>query len=75
MLNSAQQVRDAYGSVMQNSTFVEAVDSDTAGIPHTYDRIAAWGILLRATTGINFNVPDLLEDPATGERQIAFNGF
>lgn len=75
MSQQPQAVRDAYQLVMQDDAFSEAVESDTAGVPHTHDRLAIWGNALRMATGLNFNIPVLLDDPTTGERQITFNGF
>ncbi|MCW6532223.1 DUF262 domain-containing protein [Sphingomonas sp. MMSM20] len=75
MSQQPQAVRDAYGLVMQDDVFGEAVESDTAGVPHTHDRLAIWGNSLRAAIGLNFTIPALLDDPATGERQITFDGF
>lgn len=75
MLENGQQVRDVYAAVMQNDVFTEAVESDTAGVPHTHDRLAIWGAQLRTGTSLNFNVPELFENATTGERQIIFSGF
>lgn len=75
MSESPQAIRNAYDLVMQDDTFSEAVESDTAGVPHTHDRLAIWGGALRTAIGLNFNIPALSEDPMTGERQITFNGF
>jgi hypothetical protein len=75
MAQEPQAVRDAYQSVLQNEAFGEAVESDTAGVPHTRDRLAIWGSALRNATGLNIGIPALAEDPATGERQITFAGF
>ena len=75
MAQHPHAVRDAYGSVLQDSAFGEAVESDTAGVPHTHDRLAIWGNALRNATGLHFDIPTLLDNPATGERQITFAGF
>lgn len=75
MFQQPQAIRNAYESVMQDDAFSEAVESDTAGVPHTYDRLAIWGSALRIATGLNFNIPALHDDAVTGERQITFNGF
>jgi len=74
MVQGPQAVRDAYQSVLQNEVFGEAVESDTAGVPHTHDRLAIWGSALRNATGLNIEIPALAEDPATGERKITFAG-
>lgn len=74
MLQSVEQVRHAYTSVLLKDAFAQAVDSDTAGVPHTHDRLAIWGAELQTATALNFNVPELLER-ASGDRQIIFNGF
>lgn len=75
MMQRVDEVRAAYATVMQNDIFAQAVDSDTAGVPHTHDRLAIWGAELQIATASNFNVPELSEDPVSGERRITFSGF
>lgn len=75
MAAQPQAIRDAYLSIIQDDAFGEAVESDTAGVPHTHDRLAIWGAALRTATGLHFNIPALVTDPNTGERQIMFAGF
>jgi hypothetical protein len=70
----AQAVRNLYHSCLANEDFALAVESDTAGIPHTYSRLSIWGESLRATLAVPFNVPTL-EDKADGGNRISFNGF
>lgn len=71
----SEDVRAAYESTMRNENFNNAIDSDTAGVPHTHDRLAIWGMALQGVTALQFNIPTLVTDPNTGERQIMFAGF
>jgi len=64
-------VLSAYEQVLKNVEFIDAAESDTAGIPHTFDRFHIWGIQLRQATGLQFNIPELTP---LGNR-ISFNGF
>lgn len=75
MAEQPHAVQDAYRLVMQDDAFGEAVESDTAGVPHTHDRLAIWGAALRVATGLDINIPTLADDPITGDRQITFAGF
>jgi hypothetical protein len=74
MNEKAQEMRDLYISCFEDETFAEAIESDTAGIPHTFSRLSIWGERLRTTLGISFNVPTL-EEPTDGSSRIWFNGF
>ncbi len=67
-------VRELYTQLMGDVRFTEAVESDTAGIPHTFDRLSQWGVGLREKLQIQFNVPALVDRDDGGVR-IAFSGF
>ncbi len=73
MLAQGDVVRATYAEVLRNERFVEAAESDTAGIPHTHDRFAIWGELLRRNLGLEFNLPTLQE--VGGSSRIAFAGL
>jgi hypothetical protein len=74
MINDPAGLRDLYGRCLADPTFAEAIESDTAGIPHTFDRLSIWGRSLREALNLNFNVPTL-EEREDGPARIAFNGF
>ncbi|WP_046867874.1 DUF262 domain-containing protein [Microvirga massiliensis] len=69
MEQKADDVVAAYGRVVQDPVFMEAVESDTAGIPHTFERLAIWGAALREATGLQFRLPEMVEG------RIRFTGF
>jgi hypothetical protein len=55
-------VRSAYAELTDNQDFREAVESDTAGMPHTVSRFQLWGGILGRSLGVPINIP-----------QVAFN--
>jgi hypothetical protein len=66
-------VRSAYAALWKGAQFSEAVESDTAGIPNTRRRLAAWGETLSESLGLSFDVPVEVRE---GESvRIDFNGF
>ena len=71
IIASAGAVHGAYAKVLNNPEFAEAVESDTAGLPHTYDRLRIWGDALNSVTGLGFTVPAL----DLKINRISFNGF
>jgi len=73
MSKEPDRVRALYSENLKDTGFAEAVESDTAGIPHTHDRLSLWGNTLRDALGLKFNVPSL-ESREEGAR-IAFNGL
>lgn len=71
-------VRSAYNEIIQDQVFLEAAESDTAGVPNTLARLQLWGLKLRDRLGISFEIPQLR--PANPEEQnsrtgIVFDGF
>ncbi len=74
MRHNSDIVRNIYDAVLADPNFLEAVESDTAGIPHTFERLAIWGRNLREQLNITFNLP-ILEQTGPGTLRIAFNGF
>ncbi|RWD50177.1 MAG: DUF262 domain-containing protein [Mesorhizobium sp.] len=74
MLAQPGPVHELYAQLMGDDQFTEAIESDTAGIPHTFDRLSKWGLGLREKLQIQFNVPELVQGD-DGNVRIAFNGF
>jgi hypothetical protein len=69
MVVTADSVRQAYAKTLVDPDFTEAVESDTAGIPHTHARLAIWGAALQRATNLNFGLPNLEEG------RIRFDGL
>lgn len=69
MLAKKAKLRTAYSEALENSKFAEAVESDTAGIPHTGDRLHLWGLQLQTATGKKFGIPRV------NRKKIEFGGF
>lgn len=65
----ADAVIDAYARALANAEFAEAVESDTAGTPHTFARLAIWGRYLGEATQLDFKCPRLVDG------HIEFGGF
>jgi hypothetical protein len=57
MVENRDAVQLAYDSVFQNQRFVEAVESDTAGLPNTAARLHTWGEALRNAVNIDMQIP------------------
>jgi hypothetical protein len=57
MLRNQDAVRRAYDAVLQNARFLEAVESDTAGLPNTAARLRIWGEALRDALQVNVQIP------------------
>ncbi|MBY5441804.1 DUF262 domain-containing protein [Rhizobium leguminosarum] len=74
MIASPDAVRDLYSQKLDDLEFSESVESDTAGIPHTYDRIFLWGFGLKTALNADFHLP-ALEQRAEATMRITFNGF
>ncbi len=74
MVATPEAVKEAYAVCLRNDAFMDAVESDTAGIPHTQDRLAIWGSALRDAIKVDFNLPELMQIPEQVTR-IAFNGL
>lgn len=71
-------VKAAYNDILQDQAFLEAVESDTAGVPNTLTRLQLWGLRLRDRLGMRFEIP--VVRPANPEENnsrtgIAFDGF
>lgn len=78
MLSATQAVRDAYAGVIQRPDFLAAVESDTAGIPNTLNRLRIWGDALRNAINLDFELPELKpNDPADPhpKHEISFDGL
>ncbi|MBI6897909.1 DUF262 domain-containing protein [Pseudomonas putida] len=78
MLSRPQAVREAFGSVVVDSEFLAAIESDTAGIPNTSLRLNLWGCALKNALDMTFEVPvfraaDLSD--SSSRAGIEFSGF
>jgi len=71
MLERHAAVREAYEETLADPGFIEAVESDTAGIPHTYDRLAVWGRSLADALGLRLPLPALVQNEE-GNARIAY---
>lgn len=57
MLKKREAVQDAYKKIVNNEEFKQAIESDTAGIPHTVARLRLWGLELSHALDMKFVVP------------------
>jgi len=72
----ADQVRNVYLRIMDDNEFAQAIESDTAGIPNTVNRLEIWGAALQFALDMKIATPTLLEDPEhLAQRRIVFSGF
>ncbi|MHA3027145.1 GmrSD restriction endonuclease domain-containing protein [Chromohalobacter israelensis] len=69
MQGNPEEVVGVYNETVQQSDFVDAIESDTAGIPNTFSRLDIWGSKLQEAVGLSFNLPRL------ENKQIRFEGF
>jgi len=78
MVQNAAQVRAAYAETLAEQTFLDASESDTAGVPNTLTRMTIWGEKLRRTLGMQFELPTLRPADANDPDArvgIDFSGF
>ncbi|CAN7287863.1 DUF262 domain-containing protein [Brevundimonas sp. LjRoot202] len=61
MLAQPGRVIQAYEAVVADEVFQAAIESDTAGIPHTSDRLRVWGEALQQHLNIQIAIPTLRE--------------
>ncbi len=61
MLHEKDRVIAAYEMVLKDPKFAEAVESDTAGIPHTAARLEIWVNALKNITGFPVKPPQLVD--------------
>ncbi len=59
MASNEEKFQDAYQRVFDRSDFLEAIESDTAGMPNTVSRIRIWGETIRPIIRKKINVPVL----------------
>lgn len=69
MLANKTRTVTAYQTLLEDADFAEAIESDTAGIPHTSTRLHMWGSALKEATKLKFRVPEIQR------RRIKFDGF
>jgi hypothetical protein len=78
MLQESDAVRAAYEDIAADQVFLDAAESDTAGIPNTLARYVMWGERLKAALNMDFAVPaPRPADPADANSRagITFSGF
>lgn len=78
MAADPESIRAAYFAALEDPDFLDAVESDTAGVPHTLARLRIWGEALRVALNMHFHIPEpaLIEIEAGRTRAgIAFEGF
>lgn len=72
------QVRSAYQEVLNDVQFLDASESDTAGVPNTLARLRIWGLKLSQAINLQFSLPEPRpsdpQDPSS-RAGIAFAGF
>lgn len=74
MTANSAVIQQLYAQSLGDAAFAEAVESDTAGIPHTFQRLSFWGAALRGILGLEFNLP-VLEQRQDETVRIGFNGL
>ena len=57
MAKAPTTITKAFASTLKNPQFADAVESDTAGVPHTIARLEIWGKALRDATKLKFATP------------------
>lgn len=78
MTKTKDAVKDAFKQALQDKSFLEASESDTAGVPNTFTRFSVWGQRLKETLTIDFKLPILRHaatDDATSRTRIEFGGL
>lgn len=78
MIREKDATQAAFNEVLQDKSFLDASESDTAGVPNTFTRISVWGQRLKESLAIDFRLPTLRSaalDNATPRAQIEFGGF
>jgi hypothetical protein len=75
MLKHCEALRGLYLEMMGDQEFVDSVESDTAGTPHTRDRLAKWGEGLQRILGVAIKTPQLVKRDDGTTVRIAFDGF
>ncbi|WP_075219565.1 DUF262 domain-containing protein [Acuticoccus yangtzensis] len=59
MARNRQAVHSAYEHLFDDVKFLEAIESDTAGIPNTASRLRIWGEALSGALNMNIDLPRL----------------
>lgn len=65
-----EDVKKLYDDVLDSNEFQSAIESDTAGIPHTHARLSIWGQALKSISGEKIIVPSLDAIPGTDTMRI-----
>lgn len=56
------KIRDAYGEIISDDSFLNSIESDTAGIPNTFKRLQLWGNKMQEALGIEISIPKLVDN-------------
>lgn len=59
MARNREAVQRAYEHLFDDARFLEAIESDTAGIPNTASRLRIWGEALSGALSMNIELPRL----------------
>ena len=71
MQEHSEAVADAYRQTVRSPEFLEAVESDTAGIPHTASRLPLRGAALGGALATHCQIPRVEREPDSGVRRSA----
>jgi len=69
MKSHKESVLENYQTLFEDHGFVSAIERDTASVFNTATRLRKWGEALQRSTGLEFEIPELIDD------RIVFNGF
>lgn len=78
MSKNSIEVRAAYQEVIHDRQFLDASESDTAGVPNTLARLRIWGERLNHALKLGFKLPELRpadSQDSNSKNGIAFGGF
>lgn len=78
MVKDQDATRAAFSEVLQDKAFLEASESDTAGVPNTSTRLSVWGRRLRESLALDFSLPILCPpnpDDENSRTRIQFDGL
>lgn len=70
MAKNRGKIRTAYDNILDEISFAEAIESDTAGIPHTVDRLSIWGSAISEACKVTVKRPRVARDKKTGKNRI-----
>lgn len=73
MLQHPGMVQTAFENLFRDPAFKSATERDTAGIPNTVKRLAAWGNALGDTLHLELPTPEIVDEG--GDQRVSFTGF